>query len=61
MPPTSSSDDVEVIAAPRPDGPRADDIAGDLTPQWGLHLVDANLVMGDIVDQVTVQSETHRA
>lgn len=29
--------------------PRVDDIAGDLTPQWGLHLVDVNLAMGDLV------------
>lgn len=31
-----------------PDDPRADDIGGDLTPDWGLHLVDLNLVMGDV-------------
>jgi hypothetical protein len=28
---------------------RVDDIGGDLTPEWGLHLVDANLVMNDLV------------
>jgi hypothetical protein len=31
-----------------PADPRADDIDGDLTPTWGLHLVDVNLVMGDL-------------
>jgi hypothetical protein len=29
-------------------GPRIDDIGGDLTPEWGLHLVDANVAMGDL-------------
>lgn len=38
------------------DGPRADDIGGDLTPQWGLHLVDVSLVMGDVVALVEQQS-----
>ncbi len=39
-----------------PSDDRADDISGDLTPQWGLHLQDVNLVMGDIVDLVAAQS-----
>jgi hypothetical protein len=38
-----------------PSDPRADDIGGDLTPQWGLHLQDINLTMGDIVQRVTQQ------
>ncbi len=38
-------------------GPRADDITGDLTPQWGLHLVDVNVVMGDIIERVAAQAE----
>ena len=42
-----------------PDDPRADDISGDLTPEWGLHLVDVSLVMGDIVDRVEEQGEAH--
>lgn len=42
-------------------GPRRDDISGDLTPEWGLHLVDVNLVMGDIVDRVHQQSQAFRA
>ena len=32
-----------------PADPRTDDIGGDLTPEWGLHLADANLAMGDLV------------
>jgi len=39
-----------------PSDPRADDIRGDLTPQWGLHLQDVNLVMGDIVELVGTQA-----
>ena len=40
-------------------GPRADDIPGDLSPEWGLHLVDVNLVMGDIVRQVQAQATAY--
>jgi hypothetical protein len=40
-------------------GPRADDIPGDLTPQWGLHLVDVNLVMGDLVGDITAQAKAY--
>ncbi|MFN8052219.1 MAG: DUF3089 domain-containing protein [Acidimicrobiales bacterium] len=39
-----------------PADPRADDIGGDLTPEWGLHLVDLNLVMGDVVSLVASQA-----
>ena len=41
-------------------GPRADDIVGDLTPQWGLHLVDVNLVMGNLVDDVKAQAAAYK-
>lgn len=36
-------------------GPRPDVIGGDLTAGWGLHLIDVNIAMGDIVDLVTSQ------
>lgn len=49
---------LSVTVHPEP-GARVDDIGGDLTPQWGLHLVDVNLVMGDIVDRVSEQSERY--
>jgi hypothetical protein len=39
-----------------PADPRADDIGGDITPEWGLHLDDVNLVMGDLVALVTRQA-----
>jgi hypothetical protein len=43
---------------PTEGGPRANDIPGDLVvngvvlKDWGLHLIDANLFMGDLVDIV---------
>lgn len=40
-------------------GPRADDVIGDLIGGWGLHLVDINAVMGDVVDRVAEQSATY--
>jgi hypothetical protein len=42
-----------------PADPRVDDIPGDLTPQWGLHLVDVNLAMGDIVAMVGRQAASY--
>lgn len=42
-----------------PAGPRADDIPGDLTPEWGLHLVDINVAMGNIIEQVRLQAEAY--
>lgn len=37
-------------------GPRVDDIGGDLTPQWGMHLQDVNIVMGDVITMVREQT-----
>lgn len=39
-----------------PSGPRIDDISGDIGPAWGLHAVDYNLVMGDLIDLVATQA-----
>jgi hypothetical protein len=50
---------LEVTIAADPDDPRTDDIPGDLTPPWGLHLVDANVAMGDLVDLVRTQVDTY--
>jgi hypothetical protein len=52
---------LEVTVEADPDDPRADDIGGDLTPEWGLHLQDVNLVMGDVVELVRTQAEAWRA
>lgn len=40
-------------------GPRVHDIGGDLTPEWGLHIVDANIAMGNLVDVVTTQAKAY--
>jgi Protein of unknown function (DUF3089) len=42
-----------------PADPRTDDIGGDLDAEWGMHLVDANVAMGDIVDLVAAQAEAY--
>ncbi|MGH9210271.1 MAG: DUF3089 domain-containing protein [Acidimicrobiales bacterium] len=42
-----------------PADPRADDIGGDLTPEWGMHLIDANVAMGDLLDLVRAQGEVY--
>jgi hypothetical protein len=47
---------LEVTVHGEPSDPRADDIGGDLTPEWGLHLVDVNLVIGDLQRLVASQS-----
>jgi len=47
---------LEITVNGDPADPRADDIGGDLTPPWGLHLQDVFLVMQDIVDLATEQS-----
>ncbi len=36
-------------------GPRAQDITGDLTPQWGMHLVDVNVAQGNLIEIVQQQ------
>jgi hypothetical protein len=54
-----------VYLALRPHGnpadPRIDDIGGDLTPEWGLHLVDANIAMGDLLAIAQSQGRAWRA
>lgn len=40
-------------------GLKIDDIGGDLTPQWGMHLQDVNIVMGDIGALVENQTEAY--
>jgi len=52
---------LEVTVHGDPADPRTDDIAGDLAAggqvlaDWGLHLIDANLAMGNLVDIVVRQ------
>lgn len=42
-----------------PGDPRIDDVSGDLTPEWGLHVIDANLAMGDLVSLAQRQADAH--
>jgi hypothetical protein len=50
-----------------PADPRIDDIPGDLgaaakpIAQWGLHLIDVNLAMGNLLDLVDAQSKAYRS
>jgi hypothetical protein len=55
---------LEVTVHGNPSDPRTDDIAGDVmtngavNPSWGLHLIDVNLSMGNLVDIVREQGKT---
>jgi hypothetical protein len=51
---------LEVTVHGDPSDARVDDIFGDLTPDWGLHLVDFNVAMGDLVEIVGEQAEAWR-
>lgn len=49
---------IDVNANPR--DPRTDDIPGDTLPGLGLHLVDMQLIQGDLVDLVGRQASAYR-
>jgi pimeloyl-ACP methyl ester carboxylesterase len=57
---------LEVTVHGDPSDPRADDIPGDLAvlgqvqPNWGLHLVDINLTIGNLVDVVRDQTKRYQ-
>jgi hypothetical protein len=56
---------LEVTVHGDPSDPRTDDIAGDVVTNgqvqanWGLHLIDVNLAMGNLLDIVRQQSKAH--
>jgi hypothetical protein len=56
---------LKIVVNADPNDPRADDIPGDLgmagKPQanWGLHLVDVNLTMGNLLDIVARQAKAY--
>jgi hypothetical protein len=58
---------LEVHVNANPADPRADDINGDVVqagkvnPAWGLHLIDANLAMGNLVAIVGAESKAYLA
>jgi hypothetical protein len=47
---------LEVTVHGDAEDPRRDDIGGDLSPEWGLHLIDVSIAMGDIVARVAAQA-----
>lgn len=56
---------LEITVNGDPSDPRTDDIGGDLgapgkpIPMWGLHLVDVNLVMGNLLTLVDQQTRAY--
>jgi Protein of unknown function (DUF3089) len=58
---------LEVTVHGNPSDPRTDDIAGDVmtngavNASWGLHLIDVNLAMGNLVDIVRDQAKAYLA
>ena len=56
---------LEITVNGNPADPRVDDIIGDLgatgkpLANWGLHLIDVNLAMGNLIDLVAQQSKTY--
>jgi hypothetical protein len=58
---------LEITVNGDPADPRTDNIPGDLgvgnqiLTDWGLHLIDVNLGMGNLVEIVQEQSRTWRA
>jgi hypothetical protein len=56
---------LEVTVNGNPADPRTDDIVGDIgaapnvLANWGLHLVDVNLAMGNLLDVVAQEVKTY--
>jgi len=42
-----------------PADPRVDNIPGDITPMWGLHLVDLNMTQGNVEAEVAAEARTY--
>jgi hypothetical protein len=51
---------LSIVVHGDPSDPRIDDIGGDLTPEWGLHLVDASVAMGTLVKLAKRQARAQR-
>jgi len=58
---------LEITVHGYPNDPRVDDIVGDIgvapnvLANWGLHLVDVNLTMGNLLDIVGAETKTYMA
>lgn len=50
---------LEITVNGDPADPRADDIQGDLSPQWGLHMVDIPLAGGSLLEMARAQIEAY--
>ena len=56
---------LEVTVHGNPSDPRVDDIVGDIgaspnvLANWGLHLIDVNLAMGNLIDIVAQESKAY--
>jgi hypothetical protein len=50
---------LEVSVQRGPDSPASRDIQGDLAEGLGLHLVDMEVAMGNLIDLVGQQTESH--
>jgi hypothetical protein len=58
---------LEVTVHGNPNDPRTDDIVGDVltdgkvNPSWGLHVIDVNLAIGNLVNLVGQQAKSYVA
>jgi hypothetical protein len=62
---TSAGSYLAITVQGDPNGPRANDIAGDIViggkvqTDWGLHLIDAHLAMGNLIDIVRAEAKSY--
>lgn len=56
---TGAASYLSVTIGAAPGDRRGQDVGGNLGPSWGLHLVDVNLAMGDIVALVAAQGRAY--
>ena len=53
---------LELTVRADPNDPRTDDLFGaDITPEWGTHLIDVNVVSGSLVEMARAQIEAYTA
>jgi hypothetical protein len=58
---------LQVTTKKNPSDPRTDEIGGDvvangkISEDWGLHLIDVNVAMGNLLDIVAKQSKAYLA
>ena len=50
---------LEITVVADPFDPRADDIEGDLSPEWGLHLIDIPVAGGSLLEMARRQIEAY--